>query len=136
MQLIIRIAVTTLLPNLGVAMESQSIQSLHLGFLHPNGVDVVGLSTEKKISGRLYQFYNFGIPSFAALGINYYGTYTGNGLNATAGVGLGSIAYSSATYQWRVGKFNYVKFGIGYTTGIDYNGLFPALAYEHRMDTQ
>jgi hypothetical protein len=115
-------------------MDATSVQSFHLGLVHPAGVDVVGYSVEKKFSNGLYSFYTFGFPALAAMGFTYYEQYGGNGLTATAGVGIGFILYGSAAYQWRIGQQHFLKFGAGLGTGVSYNGAFPVLSYEYRFE--
>lgn len=112
----------------------KEIESLHIGFLHPNGVDLVGYSREKPLNDNVYRFYTFGLPSIAAMGINYYANgYGRNGLNATIGVGIGSVAYVSLAYQWKLDANSNLKLGAGYTAGVAYSGVYPALAYEHQL---
>jgi hypothetical protein len=98
-------------------------KSFHVGLMHPNGVDVAGYSVEKKLSNNTYSFYNFGLPSLAAIGFTYYEEYKGNGFTATAGIGIGFVMYGSVAYQWKIEQQNYLKFGAGLATG-----------YEHRFD--
>ena len=118
---------------LPAAAEEARTASGHFGFLYPNGVDVAGYTVERKLDDHLYRFYTFGIPSFAAIGVSYYANYSGNGTAAAVGVGLGSIAYASLAYQWKVGEQDYFKLGVGVTTGVAYSGAYPALSYEHRL---
>lgn len=108
--------------------------SYHLGMLHPAGVDVAGYTSEKPLGGNVYRFYTFGLPALAAVGFNYYEHYGNTGFTATAGVGLGSVAYASAGYQWRLEEQTIVKTGAGYTTGIAYTGWYPVLAYEKHFE--
>ncbi len=135
--IIYRSAFFTILLLLSAAISAQAaqekVQSFHLGFLYPNGVDVIGYSVEEKMSRHTYRFYTFGIPSFAAIGLSYYDSFEGDGWCATVGVGIGSIMYSSLAYQWRVNNQDYVKLGAGFTTGVAYTGGYPALSYEHRF---
>ena len=114
--------------------EEAKVRSFHLGFLHPNGVDLVGYTVEKKMRNNIYGFYTFGFPSLAAIGISYYRNYEGNGLSGTFGVGIGSVVYGSLVYQWKFGEMDYFKLGAGYTTSIVYSGVYPALSYEHRFN--
>lgn len=115
------------------AATEDVIESFHLGGLHPNGVDVVGYSVEKKLKNNIYSFYNFGIPSFSALGINYYQAYNDSGVTGTIGVGIGSIMYASLAYQWKIHMMDYLKLGAGFATGVAYTGAYPVLSYEHRF---
>ena len=107
--------------------------SFHAGFLYPAGVDVVGYTAETSLNGRWYWYYTFGFPSIAATGFSCYADYDGNGPVATAGIGIGSVAYASVVYQLRVAKNQFFKLGGGYTAGIAYSGLFPVLSYEVRF---
>lgn len=107
--------------------------SLHAGFLDPNGVDVIGYSAERDLGNKFYHFYTFGFPSLAATGISYYCNYNGSGLAATVGVGIGSVAYTSLVYQLHFAERHVIKLGGGYTTGVAYTGLYPALSYELRF---
>jgi len=109
------------------------VPSFHAGFLDHNGVDIVGYTVEHKLKNRLYGYYNFGLPSIAAAGISYYFDYYNNGLVATVGVGIGSVAYSSLLYQIRISDKHVVKIGAGYTTSIVYTGIYPAVSYEMRF---
>jgi len=115
-------------------MDALRVQSVHLGLVHPAGVDAVGYSVEGKFSNDLYSFYTFGYPALAAMGFTYYEQYGGNGLTATAGVGIGFILYGSVAYQWRIGQQHFFKFGAGLGTGVSYNGAFPVLSYEYRFE--
>jgi len=114
--------------------EAARVSSAHLGFVHPEGVDLAGYSVEEKFSRNVYSFYTFGIPSFAAMGLSYYEQYNGDGFTATAGVGIGFVLYGSAAYQWRTGQRDYFKFGVGLGAGVAYSGALPILSYEHRFD--
>lgn len=107
--------------------------SVHVGFLYPAGVDVAGFTAEVSLNGRWYWYYTFGVPSLAATGFSCYADYVGNGPVVTAGVGVGSVAYASVAYQLRVANNQFLKLGGGYTTGIAYTGLYPALSYEVRF---
>ena len=115
------------------AATEVEVRSYHVGLLHPNGVDVAGYSIEKRISDNVYRFYNFGFPSFAAVGMGYYANYQGNGPTGTLGVGIGSVLYASLAYQWRLAGEDYLKLGAGLTAGVAYSGAYPVLAYEHRF---
>jgi hypothetical protein len=42
--------------SFGYAQGDESIKSIHLGLLYPNGVDVAGYSVEKQISTDVYRF--------------------------------------------------------------------------------
>lgn len=106
--------------------------SFHAGLLYPNGVDVAGYTVERELRPGVYRYYTFGVPSLAAAGVAYYGNYGGNGVTATAGVGIGSVMYASLAYQIRVGEAHFVKLGGGVTTGIAYTGAYPVLSYEFR----
>ena len=94
---------------------------------------MVGYSVEKKLKNNIYSFYNFGIPSFSALGINYYQAYNDSGVTGTIGVGIGSIMYASLAYQWKIHMMDYLKLGAGFATGVAYTGAYPVLSYEHRF---
>lgn len=113
--------------------EPARTSSVHAGFLSPAGVDVAGYTAEVSLNGRWYWFYTFGFPALAATGLSCYADYDGNGPVATAGVGVGSVAYASVVYQLRVAHNQFLKLGGGYTTGIAYTGLYPALSYELRF---
>lgn len=125
---------TTLSRPLG-AGESASpgrTPSFHGGFLHPAGVDVLGYTVEHRWREGVYPYYTFGVPSFAAAGLAFYAKHDRSGPVVTVGVGLGSIAYGSAAYQWRLRERLFLKVGGGYTTGIAYSGLFPVASVEKR----
>lgn len=109
------------------------ISSIHAGFLDPKGVDLFGYSVEHDLTNNFYSFYTFGLPSLAATGISYYGNYNGNGPAVTIGIGVGSVLYTAAVYQLHVAERHVIKLGGGYTTGVAYTGLFPALSYELRF---
>ena len=131
-QSIISIIIIMLLCEPAVASD-EKISSYHYGLFHPNGVDIFGYSVEEKISEGVYRFYTFGIPSFAAIGVNYYKNYAGNGITTTASVGLGTLFSASVAYQFKVSANDYFKLGAGYTSNIAYNGFFPVLSYEQRF---
>jgi hypothetical protein len=114
-------------------IEVTDEQSFHLGLMHPNGVDVAGYSVEKKFSNNIYSFYNFGLPSLAAIGFTYYEEHKGNGFTATAGVGIGFVMYGSVAYQWKIEQQHYLKFGAGLAAGVAYSGVFPVMSYEYRF---
>jgi hypothetical protein len=116
-----------------VQAADDATRSYHGGFFHPNGLDLVGYSVEKKISEGIYRYYTFGIPSGAAIGYNYYSDFRGNGLNATIGVGIGVLFTTSLAYQFHLDKENYFKIGAGYTANVGYEGVFPVLSYEQRF---
>ena len=122
-----------LVPYVYADADESKVESFHLGFLYPNGVDVVGYTAEEEIRDHLYRFYTFGIPSFAAIGVSYYKNYQGNGVSVAFGVGIGSVMYGSLAYQLKLKKTNYLKLGAGITTGVAYTGGYPALSYEHRF---
>ena len=107
-------------------------KSIHFGIMHPNGVDLVGYSVEKPLSTNIYSYYTFGIPALAALGVNYYEEYNGNGITTTAGVGIGSVLYASVAYQFQLMKSQYIKIGAGLTASVAYSGVYPVIAYEKR----
>ncbi|MDD2898043.1 MAG: hypothetical protein PHI31_04955 [Desulfuromonadaceae bacterium] len=115
------------------AEQPRRTSSVHAGFLYPAGVDVAGYTAEVGLSDHWYWYYTFGFPSLAATGFSCYADYDGNGPVATAGVGIGSVAYASVVYQLRVADNQYLKLGGGYTTGVAYTGLYPALSYEMRF---
>ena len=117
----------------GDSYQKERAASLHAGFLYHNGVDLVGYTVEHKLKNRLYGYYTFGIPCLAAAGISYYSDYHHNGFAATLGVGIGSVMYSSLVYQIRIADQHFIKLGAGYTTGIAYTGIYPALSYEIRL---
>lgn len=121
--------------NLAWAAEDEAarVRSVHFGFVHSEGVDLAGYSVEKKFSHNVYSFYTFGIPSFAAMGLSYYGQYNEDGLTATAGVGIGFVLYGAVAYQWRTGKQDFIKLGAGLAAGVAYSGAIPVLSYEHRF---
>lgn len=122
-----------LVNSLSATAADEQYRSVHLGFLHPNGVDVSGYSVEQQIRGKLYRFYTFGYPALAAIGIVYYDQFQGDGFTSTWGVGLGTIMYGSIGYQWKIADASYIKVGVGFATGIAYTGSFPVIAYEHRF---
>lgn len=107
--------------------------SFHVGFLYPNGVDLAGFSVEHELNHSIYWYYTFGLPSIAAAGVTYYSNFTDNGPAATIGIGIGSVMYSSLVYQLQVADKQFIKLGVGYTTGIAYTGVYPALSYEYRF---
>lgn len=112
-------------------------RSTHIGFLYPNGVDVLGYSIEDKLGDHLYQYYTFGYPALASIGISYYANYTGNGLSASIGTGIGYLnqANGSIAYQWQLPPDKescFVKFGIGYAESLVFSGAFPVLSLEKR----
>jgi len=112
----------------------KEIESLHIGFLDPKGVDLFGYSNEKLINDNVFRFYTFGLPSIAAIGINYYANgYSRNGFNATIGAGIGSVAYVSLSYQWKLDATSNLKLGAGYTAGVAYSGAYPVLSYEYQF---
>ena len=78
--------------------------------MHPSGVDFIGFTNEEYIQNNIYSFYTFGFPSLAATGFNYYENYSENGLNATIGIGIGSVLFTSIAYQWNIGTTSYLKF--------------------------
>ena len=123
-----------LLPGLNVgAWADEAVRSVHWGFLYPNGVDLVGYTVERRIDAGLYGFYTFGFPSLAAAGVSYYRDFAGNGFTSTAGIGIGSVLYGSAGYQWRVSERGFVKLGAGLTFGVAYGGVYPVISYERRF---
>lgn len=132
------LAVAALLTGVVPAVSAESAPaqrtaSIHVGFLYPGGVDAAGYTAEHGITNGLYWYYTFGFPSLAAAGVSYYSAFDGNGMVALAGVGIGSIAYTALAYQLRVSDGHFLKIGGGYTTGIAYTGLYPALSYEMRF---
>jgi len=122
---------------LAESTEALNEQSFHMGLMHPNGVDFAGYSVEKKfnndLSKNIYSFYNFGFPSLAATGFSYYENRYGNGITATAGIGIGFVMYGSAAYQFRIDKNQYIKLGAGLGFGILHSGLISVISYEHRF---
>lgn len=112
--------------------NNDKAKSFHFGFFYPNGVDLVGYTTESPLNPYVYWFYTFGIPSLAAAGLCLYQNYNGNGLVFTVGIGIGSVAYSSVALQWHIKNEHYVKLGGGVTTAVVYTGFYPALSYEIR----
>ena len=128
------IAVLLLASSAFARGADEEIESLHFGFLDPKGVDVFGYSSEKRLNNNVYRFYTFGLPSIAAIGINYYANgYGQNGVNATIGAGIGSVAYVSLAYGWKLDATSNLKLGAGYTAGIAYSGAYPVLSYEHKF---
>ena len=128
------VSIITILLWCGQAVASdEKMSSYHYGLFHPNGVDIFGYSVEEKLSEGVYKYYTFGVPSFAAIGINYYKNYSGNGIAASAGVGLGTLFNASLAYQFKVSANDYFKLGAGYTSNIAYNGFFSVLSYEQRF---
>jgi hypothetical protein len=117
----------------GESFSQDRITSVHGGFLYPNGVDVAGYTVEHTISHGFYKYYTFGIPSFAAAGISYNKNYKKNGVVATVGVGIGSAGYASIVYQRLFHEKHIIKLGVGYTTGVAYTGVYPAISYEYRF---
>ena len=113
--------------------SDEKMSSYHYGLFHPNGIDIFGYSVEEKISKNTYKYISYGIPSFAAIGVNYYQNYTGNGFTTSAGVGLGTLFNASVVYQIHASGDNYFKLGAGFTSNIAYNGFFPVLSYEQRF---
>lgn len=116
-----------------VMASEERVSSYHYGIFHPNGIDVFGYSVEEKISANTYKYYSYGIPSFAAIGVNYYQNYTGSGITTSAGIGLGTLFNVSVAYQIRASSENYFKIGAGFTSNIAYNGFFPVISYEQRF---
>lgn len=116
----------------GEAAAPGRTPSFHGGFLHPAGVDVLGYTVEHRWREGVYPYYTFGLPSFAAAGLAFYAEHDRPGPVVTVGVGLGSIAYASVAYQWRLRERLFLKVGGGYTTGIAYSGLFPVASVEKR----
>ncbi len=113
--------------------QQRSTSSLHVGFFYHNGVDLLGYTVERKITNKLFFYYTFGVPAFAATGISYYGDYHNNSFVATAGIGIGFLMYSSLSYQWRVADRQYIKIGAGYGMSIEWVTPYPALSYEYRF---
>lgn len=107
--------------------------SVHAGFFHPAGVDLVGYTSEHETDHGFYWYYTFGFPSLAAVGVSLYSEHDGNGPVFTAGVGIGAVAYASLAYQIRAAPGHYFNIGGGYATSIVYNGLYPVLSYEMRF---
>lgn len=107
--------------------------SIHAGLFYPNGVDFAGYTVEQKIVDNIYGYYTFGFPSFAAVGFAYYNNYYYSGPLATAGFGIGPGFHVSLSYQIRIVEQHFAKLGVGYTTGISYNGAFPVVSYEFRF---
>lgn len=118
----------------GYAQGGESIKSMHLGLLYPNGVDAAGYTAERQISTDAYRFYTFGFPSLAAIGLSYYGDFGGDGFTGAVGVGIGSVLYGSVAYQWQADASHYWKLGAGVTAGVAYSGVYPVLSYEYRFD--
>lgn len=131
--------VSTALNNLSYAQGAgdaadHRVASYHAGLFHPNGVDLAGYSVEWRSPRVFHWFYTLGFPSLAAGGLSYYQDYQGNGTVATAGIGIGSVAYASLSYQWRLGDRQYIKTGLGLTGSIVYSGVLPVLSYERRLE--
>ncbi len=116
-----------------IAQVDAAEKSFHFGFVHPNGVDLIGYSVETKMDNNLYWYYTFGLPSFAAIGITYYSNHDGNGMTGTLGAGLGILLHASIAYQVNLGNRNFLKLGAGVVSGISYNGTIPVISYEHRF---
>jgi hypothetical protein len=114
--------------------ERSKLRSAHLGFVHPEGVDLAGYSVETKLGNNVYSFYTFGIPSIAALGLSYYEQYNGNGFFASAGAGIGFVLYGSVAYQWKIEQQHFFKLGAGLAAGVAYSGAIPVMSYEYRFD--
>ena len=113
--------------------SGNDIESPHYGIFHPNGLDLIGYSVEKELAKGIYRYYTFGFPSFAAVGLNYYGNYAGNGLTSTIGIGLGAILHLSLAYQFHIDRRDYIKIGAGYTDNLVYAGFYPVISYEQRF---
>ena len=126
-------AMAGLSSNVRAESLRERVPTLHAGFLNQNGVDIAGYSVEQRLRNKIYWFYTFGMPSIAAAGISYYTDFNKNGPVATIGVGIGSVLYSSLVYQFRISDKHFIKAGAGYTTGILYNGIYPAVSYEMRF---
>ena len=116
------------------APKVHKVASYHGGLFHPNGVDLGGYSVEKGTPEGFHWFYTLGFPSVAAAGLSYYDDYAGNGKVATVGIGIGFAAFASYSYQWHLGDRQYLKAGLGLTSGIAYSGVFPVLSYERRFE--
>lgn len=116
------------------APKAHKVTSYHGGLFHPNGVDLGGYSVEKGTPEGFHWFYTLGFPSFAAAGLSYYDDYAGNGKVATVGIGIGFAAFGSYSYQWHLGDHQYLKAGLGLTSGVAYSGVFPVLSYERRFE--
>lgn len=123
---------TLLIMSMGASADVNH-RSVHLGIMHPSGVDVVGYSVESQLTDNIYRFYNFGFPSIAALGLSYCENYSSYGLTGSLGVGIGSVLYGSVAYQFPLAKMQFLKVGIGLTTSIAYSGGHSVLSYEHRF---
>lgn len=109
-------------------------RSLHVGFLHPSGVDLLGYTVEKKTADNLYWYYTFGLPSVAAIGFTYHAKYDGNGMTGTLGAGLATHLYASLAYQLAIGRNDFLKLGAGFGTGLsDEAGPYPVISYERRF---
>ena len=116
----------------GDAAAPSVTSSVHAGVFYPAGVDLIGYTSEHKTAHGFYWYSTFGFPSLAAVGVSLYLEHDGNGPVATAGVGIGAVAYTSLAYQIRAASGHYVKIGGGYVTSIVYTGLYPVLSYEMR----
>ena len=130
----ISIACLLLLTSTQETYASDSLyESMHVGVMHPSGVDVVGYTFEQRLDDHLYAFCTFGFPSLAAVGVGYYENYHGNGFVGNAGIGIGSVLYGSMAYQVRLQQEQYIKIGAGYTASIIYSGVYPVFGYEYRF---
>lgn len=116
----------------GDSAVPSATSSVHAGFFYPAGVDLVGYTSEHKSDHGFYWYSTFGFPSLAAVGVSLYSEHDGTGPVATAGIGIGAVAYTSLAYQIRAASGHYVKIGGGYVASIVYTGLYPVLSYEMR----
>ena len=60
--------------------NNEKIKSYHVGFFYPNGVDMVGHTTETPLHRNWYWYYTFGFPSLVAAGLCLYQDYSNNGM--------------------------------------------------------
>ncbi len=125
------------------SVADDSEHSIHLGILHPSGMDLFGYSVERHMNDKLYWYYTIGVPSVLAIGIIHYNNRDGNGLTTTLGIGLGFSLYASITYQLKLGNQNFLKLGTSILVATYYPYApieetyyvitQPIIAYEYRF---
>lgn len=135
-----------ILPCTQVVAAEDSVKTFHFGFLHPNGIDLIGYSVETPMDNKLYWYYTIGLPSILAAGFTRYSNRDGNGMTTTVGVGLFVLAYASVGYQFKLSNKSFLKLGAG--IAVEYLGsqsdddsddeklgVYPApiLSYEYRF---
>jgi len=121
----------------------EAVRSFHVGVWHPNGIDLIGYSVERRMNKKLYWYYTIGLPSVLAIGITHYSNRGGNGLAATLGAGLGYSLYAAMAYQVKLGNKNFLKLGAASTIATyypfapseesHYVQIHPVIAYEYRF---